>query len=59
MLIVMYELFYGVSVKYINFMKYLFDLGYHIHDRNKKTAKKASLPCAMTMAQGQKAISGC
>ena len=59
MLIMMYGLFYEVSVKYMNCMKFLFDLGYHIHDRNKKTAKKASLPCAMTKAQGQKAISGC
>jgi len=33
MLIVMYGLFYGVSVKYMNCMKFLFDLGYHIRDR--------------------------
>jgi len=24
-------LFYGVSMKYMNFMKFLFNLGYHIH----------------------------
>jgi len=33
MLIMMYGLFYEVSVKYMNCMKSLFDLGYHICDR--------------------------
>ena len=33
MLITMYGLFYEVSVKYMNCMKFLFDLGYHIRDR--------------------------
>ena len=39
MFIVVYELFYGVSVKYMNCMEFLFDLGYHIRDRNNKTPK--------------------
>jgi len=34
MLIMMYGLFYEVSVKYMNCMKSLFDLGYHIRDWN-------------------------
>ena len=57
MLIMMYGLFYEVSVKYMNCMKSLFDLGYHIRDRNKKKTKKAFLPCATLLGHTAKRTS--
>ena len=54
MLIMIYGLFYEVSVKYMNCMKSLFDLGYHIRDRNKKKDQKGLFAvCHAVRAHGK------
>ena len=54
MLIMMYGLFYEVSVKYMNCKKSLFDLGYHIRDRNKKKDQKGLFAvCHAVRAHGK------